>query len=207
MDFIIRDEYVTVRSITGILDLYIFNGPTFKDVVIQYHDLIGKPAVPPLWALGWHQSRTGYASLHSLQSVMRLYAQNEIPLTSVWHDLDYMENSVPFTVNSNEFTQTSLDKLKNDFSTYNVKYVPVINEGIGHLGYLPNVEGKRMEIFVGSGDYYKGFNQGGNIFFVNYFHPNASIYWENLLERLRKKLDFDGLWLNLNVPFSVCISQ
>lgn len=103
LDFIIRDEYITVRAISGILDIHVFEGPTFRDVVKQYHDLIGRPTSPPMWALGWHQSRWGYESLQKMIKAIKLYELEKMPLSAIWHDKDYMENNTPFMVNEEEF--------------------------------------------------------------------------------------------------------
>lgn len=46
-----------VRSIGGIVELYLFMGPTPEQVIRQYHEVIGRPAMPPFWALGAHQGR------------------------------------------------------------------------------------------------------------------------------------------------------
>jgi alpha-glucosidase (family GH31 glycosyl hydrolase) len=43
--------------IGGLVDLYIFTGPTPEDVMRQYQEVIGTPAMPPFWALGNHQAR------------------------------------------------------------------------------------------------------------------------------------------------------
>jgi alpha-glucosidase (family GH31 glycosyl hydrolase) len=36
---------------------YIFMGPTPEEVIRQYHELVGKPMMPPFWALGAHQGK------------------------------------------------------------------------------------------------------------------------------------------------------
>ena len=41
----------------GLLELHIFTGPSPEAVLQQYQEVIGRPALPPLWALGFHQCR------------------------------------------------------------------------------------------------------------------------------------------------------
>lgn len=45
------------RTIGGMLDLYFFPGPTPEEVIQQYLALIGKPALPAYYALGFQVSR------------------------------------------------------------------------------------------------------------------------------------------------------
>ena len=44
----------------GEMNYYFFYGPKMKDVVESYTDLTGVPELPPLWALGFHQSKWSY---------------------------------------------------------------------------------------------------------------------------------------------------
>ena len=62
------------RIIGGSLDLWIWYGDTAQSVLQQYHGLIGKPFLPPLWSLGVHQSRYGYKTLEDLQLIVSTYS-------------------------------------------------------------------------------------------------------------------------------------
>ena len=52
-------SYITTG---GQLELYMmFNGSP-KDIIKQYHNIIGKPALPPAWSLGWHAAAYAYTN-------------------------------------------------------------------------------------------------------------------------------------------------
>jgi len=66
-----QDWYVKNNDDTGIIDLKtmaaggivyitIIMGANPNEVTQRYHDLIGKPVLTPMWALGWHQCKWGY---------------------------------------------------------------------------------------------------------------------------------------------------
>ncbi|KAK8757491.1 hypothetical protein V5799_004873 [Amblyomma americanum] len=47
---------LTFRSLGSQVDVFVLGGPTPADVVRQYLDVVGRPAMPPLWATGLHAS-------------------------------------------------------------------------------------------------------------------------------------------------------
>jgi alpha-glucosidase len=42
------------------MNYYFIYGPKMKDVVIAYTHLTGKPELPPIWTLGYHQCKWSY---------------------------------------------------------------------------------------------------------------------------------------------------
>ena len=63
---------------SGILDFYIFIGSRPDDVMNQYQEVIGRPAMPPYWALGYHQCRWGYKDLQEVKDVVNNFAKEEV---------------------------------------------------------------------------------------------------------------------------------
>jgi alpha-glucosidase (family GH31 glycosyl hydrolase) len=57
------------RAIGGLVELYLFLGPTPEAVIRQYHELIGSTAMQPYWALGAHQ--VGGVAHHDQQLACR----------------------------------------------------------------------------------------------------------------------------------------
>lgn len=70
---------ITFRTIGGILDIYIFLGPTPSDVVQQYLDVIGHPFLPPYWGLGFHLCRWGYQSANRTREILNRMRVAGIP--------------------------------------------------------------------------------------------------------------------------------
>jgi alpha-glucosidase (family GH31 glycosyl hydrolase) len=63
-------SYITTG---GQIDVYFFfkGGP--KTIIQQYHNLIGKPSLPPFWSLGWHQASYGYKNLSDVDYSVQQY--------------------------------------------------------------------------------------------------------------------------------------
>ena len=73
------------------MDLYYIDGENLKDIIRQFRQMIGRSYIPPKWAFGFGQSRWGYQSEEDIREVEQRYRELDIPLDSIYLDIDYME--------------------------------------------------------------------------------------------------------------------
>jgi alpha-glucosidase len=75
----------------GEIDLYVMAGPTLRDVVAQYTGLTGRPSLPPLWVLGYWQSRCFYHTWDEVEGVASTLRARGFPLDVMVIDSDWPE--------------------------------------------------------------------------------------------------------------------
>ncbi|EAX95621.1 Glycosyl hydrolases family 31 protein [Trichomonas vaginalis G3] len=81
----------------GFLDFVIIQG-SFYEILNSYTLLTGRPQHPPLFSLGYHQSRWDYKNLVTVKQVIKELDDANIPFDVFWLDIDHLEGKTPFTV-------------------------------------------------------------------------------------------------------------
>lgn len=86
------------------IEQYVIAGPRMADVVDRYTQLTGRPALPPRWALGFHQSRWGYNSGAQVEAIATKYRELGIPADAIWLDIQHMRGFRSFTFDPQTFS-------------------------------------------------------------------------------------------------------
>ncbi|KAF0978570.1 hypothetical protein FDP41_002390 [Naegleria fowleri] len=207
-DVTITNDNLIWKTIGGVIDLYIFTGPTPEDVTKQYHELIGRPYMPPFWALGWHQCRYGYKNIDEVKTVYDKYTQYGIPLDTMWNDIDYMHGYRDFTTDPQRYPKNQVRKFVEQLKANNQHYVVIVDPGIKYeSGYAPYDIGKQLNIFMKKSD---GVNDiintvwPGLCVFPDFTNPKTLPYWESLVEKFHSEIPVSGLWLDMNEVSCFC---
>ena len=191
----------------GIFDLYLFYSDTAELIVQKYHNLIGKPYLPPMWSLGYHQSRYGWRNIAKVKEVVGKFEENDIPLDVIWSDIDYMKDLVDFTIDSERYK--NLGSYVNELHSKKIQWVPVIHSAIK---FDPNDKyyklGKEHDSFIKSASD-EGSVSGKGTPLVKKSWPGPSVFlswyssysyelWNIGLKDLYNQAQFDGIWLEMN---------
>ena len=195
-------HYITYKVIGGVIDFRFFLGEQNPQAVVERLNIYsGRAAIPPFWSFGFHQCRWGYDTVSKLEDVTSGYERNSIPLDTIWSDIDYMIDYEDFTIDENRFP---LDRMNKILDKYH--YIPIIDAGIKNSGSAYE-EGLKRGVYVLESNTqkpYVGKVWPGATTFVDFFHPNSTQYWSDMLNKLYAKLKFSGIWLDMNELANFC---
>ena len=131
----------------GAFDLYLLAGPAPAAVIEAFTALTGRTPLPPLWALGYHQSRYSYGSEAEVRSLVRRFGEERLPLDAVWLDIDFQERRAPFRVNRKAFPH--FERMVRDLLAQGVRTVVITDPHIrAARGTEPFEGGLRGDHFI-----------------------------------------------------------
>ena len=171
---------------------------------------MGKAPLPPLWGLGWQQSRWGYESAAELDAVVGNYSNASIPLEVMWSDIDYMQDYRDFTIDPDNYAD--LPAKVEAWKQAHVRYVPIIDAGIAaQVADAAYAAGKEADAFIKASaqkldEDFVGKVWPGAAVYPDFYKNTTGEYWRSQLSRLHDGLNltFDGLWLDMNEASNFC---
>eukprot|EP01086_Lenisia_limosa_P006583 TRINITY_DN254_c0_g1_i1.p1 TRINITY_DN254_c0_g1~~TRINITY_DN254_c0_g1_i1.p1 ORF type:complete len:774 (+),score=158.70 TRINITY_DN254_c0_g1_i1:51-2372(+) len=200
-EFTLNNNEVTYRTSGGVIDLFVFVGPSVQDIVAQYQTVIGKPVLPPPWALGVHQSRWGYKDLDALKAVKKGFKDNELPLDVIWADIDYMDGFRVFSTDPIRFPMDQYNAFLDELHEEDMKHVVIMDPGIKtDNSYKSYTRLLQSEMYIKNNDGTPVVNSvwPGKVIFPDFSHPDIDDYWTT--EIMNFPLKIDGIWIDMNEP-------
>ena len=76
---------------SGAFDLFIFPGPSPRETMRQYAMITGGTAMPPAFALGYHQCRWNYRDEADVAAVDAGFDEHDIPYDVLWLDIEHTD--------------------------------------------------------------------------------------------------------------------
>lgn len=195
------DQY-QFGSTDGPVDYYLMYGPSPKRVVEDYAWLTGPTPMPPLWSLGYQQSRFSYYPESRVFEIAHHLRSDKIPADVIYLDIDYQQDDRPFTVNRQRFP--SFARMIEDLKQQKFHVVAITDLHIADLpnaGYQPFDEGIAEDRFVKvpDGKLFVGKVWPGNCVFPDFTEASTRTWWGSLYKQFIEG-GIAGFWNDMNEP-------
>jgi alpha-glucosidase len=186
----------------GPIDYYLMYGPDPKHVVETYAWLTGPTPLPPLWSLGFQQSRYSYYPEARVMEIANRLRSDHIPADAIYLDIDFQDHNRPFTVDTTKFPHFS--QMIRDLAKREFHVVAITDLHIARLpgaNYAPYDTGIAGDHFVKNpdGTIYTGIVWPGPSVFPDFTRQITRQWWGTLYK------DFvddgvAGFWNDMNEP-------
>ncbi len=189
---------------------FISSGPPFRVIVIERQtpqlimqalaELTGKMPLPPLWSLGFQQSRWSYYPDTRVKEIADTFRLKNIPCDVIWIDIHYMNDYKVFTFSPKHFPNPGHT---NDYlHKHGFKSVWMIDPGVKkENGYFVYDSGNKKDVWVKTqqNDDFVGEVWPGECVFPDFTQPKARNWWANLYKDFMA-YEVDGVWNDMNEP-------
>lgn len=193
--------HLTLGSEGGEPNLWVIYGPSLAELTQKLQKLVGVTPLPPLWSLGYHQSRYGYGGHDDLTHLDQEFLKHEIPCDSLWLDLDYMDGFRVFQTNPAMFprgTQETCQQLQGNGR----RVVPILDPGVKfEKGYRVYDDGHQKDVFCKNqeGREFVGMVWPGETVFPDFTLEKARAWWTGYVREFFEQ-GFGACWIDMNDP-------
>ena len=196
-----REDAASFWAHGGEMNYYFFYGPELIQIAERYTLLTGRPELPALWTLGFHQCKWSYYPESVVRELAAEFRKRQIPCDSIYLDIDYMEGYRCFTWDHEHFPNpaTMIEDLEKD----GFKTVVIIDPGIKiDPNYKVFVEALENDYFCrrSDGPYVKGKVWPGECYFPDFTRPEVRTWWAGLFRDLVRRMGVRGVWNDMNEP-------
>ncbi|MEM1423413.1 MAG: TIM-barrel domain-containing protein, partial [Planctomycetota bacterium] len=177
------------------------NGATPQEVVSQLATITGMPFMPPMWSVGYHQSKYSYFPQSNVVATAQEFRDRQIPAEVIWMDIDYMDGFRNFSFNSSAFPNPA--QLNSDLDGLGFQAVWMANCGQKvDGGWSVYQEMLAQKLAVKSPDRFNDF--WGDVW------PGTSVWPDYTMQATRDwwagriasfaSIGIDGIWNDMNEP-------
>ncbi len=200
-----RQDLVLNDSITFLAQsppsrVIIIQKKTVGELLFTLSELVGKMDLPPLWSLGYQQSRWSYEPDSKVHEIASEFRSRKLPCDVIWMDIDYMDGYRIFTFDKTKFSNPKA--VNDDLHRLNFKGVWMIDPGVKlDSSYFVYQQAQERDIWVkdASGNDFVGNVWPGPCKFPDFTMPAARTWWASLYKSYMNQ-NIDGVWNDMNEP-------
>lgn len=185
----------------GNIQYYFIMEENIKEVLREYSNLTGRMDMPPLWSLGYQQTRFSYFTQDEVLDIMNKFKEKEIPIDTIYLDINYMDGFRVMTFKKPEFENAK--ELIRTLKDNGIKTVVILDPGVkvdeNYGIYVRGIEGDHF-VKNEDGSIFVGDVWPNSSAFPDFSNENARNWWKGELKYFINKYDIDGIWNDMNEP-------
>lgn len=193
-------EFVSIGTQGGEMDYFFIYDNDIQSIIKHYTQLTGRMPLPPLWSLGYHQSRCSYYPQQNVKLLADNFRSKKIPVDCIVLDADYLQDYEPFRINAERFPDMSA--LTGYLEKLGIEVTASVNPGIKiDTTYIGHHDGLKNDVFVKYAD--------GSLFaseiapslnnFPDFTNPKTRQWWSYHMKFLPEN-GIHGYWNDMNEP-------
>jgi alpha-glucosidase len=192
--------FTSINAEGGDADYFFMYDSSIAKVIEHYTSMTGRMPLPPLWSLGYHQSRCSYYPQDKVKIIAETFRRKNIPIDCIVLDADYLQEYEPFRINEKRFPD--MPGLARTLAEMNIELTASINPGIKmDSSYEAYHDGLKKDVFVKYAD--------GSLFisdiapstdlFPDFTRPATRNWWIDKMKFLPDN-GIHGYWNDMNEP-------
>uniref|UniRef100_A0A8B9G4A4 Neutral alpha-glucosidase AB n=1 Tax=Amazona collaria TaxID=241587 RepID=A0A8B9G4A4_9PSIT len=190
-------------SESGIIDVFLLLGPAPAAVMGQYAALTGTQALPPLFALGYHQSRWNYNDEEDVAAVEKGFEEHAVPCDVLWLDIEHADGKRYFTWDPSKFPRPRA--MLEQLAAKKRKMVSIVDPHIKvDSGYRVHAELRSRGFYVKTkdGSDYEGWCWPGSAAYPDFTNPEMRAWWASMFAYDQYEGSTETLftWNDMNEP-------
>lgn len=201
-----RSSHVHFMSESGILDLFVFMGPTLHRNMERYMSLVGRTALPQYFAIGYHQCRWNYWSDGDVKDVSSRFDEADIPMDVIWLDIEYSAEHMYGMWDKKAFIDPS--GMVQALDERGRKLVIILDPHLKKTDkYYLYKEARDLDLLVKNPDNktnYEGECWSGQASWIDFFQPRTWSWWIDQFSLIKHKLEANArnvfVWNDMSEP-------
>lgn len=199
-NFGLSTPFTSINADGGDADYFFFYDNSIAKIIEHYTGQTGRISLPPIWSLGYHQSRCSYYPQEKVKLLAETFRKKNIPIDCIVLDADYLHEYEPFRINKNRFPD--LNGLAKDLKEMNIEITASVNPGIKiDSTYDAWIDGLKEDVYLKYSD--------GSLFvsdiapntnhYVDFTNPTGRNWWRDKMKFLSDN-GIHGYWNDMNEP-------
>ncbi|MFZ4115594.1 MAG: TIM-barrel domain-containing protein [Chthoniobacterales bacterium] len=193
-------QKIIFKSAGGPCRVVVIDRASPQGVLQGLATLTGTMALPPKWALGFHQSRYSYYPDSKVREIANEYRSRKLPCDGIWMDIHYMDGYRIFSFHPEHFPDA---QATNDYlHQQGFHSVWMIDPGVKvdpHDPIYQSGSSHRAWVTTKTREEFQGEVWPGMCTFPDFTVPEVRTWWSKHYEDFISK-GVDGVWNDMNEP-------